>query len=398
MGFRTIPHVLLVDDNPIVLEPLERNLALENPNWHISTASSYESACEILRAEHPVNGPVDVILTDLVMGSDLEAGMKVIQAAKLHDPLMMVLLFTAKEKTVNRNFALELGAFDCIEKTDLDDERHKEMSLKAKVALQFRELALAVVEDRKQMAVLERYFDSMILGVVRNDPSLLEARPRRVTVVFWDIRGFSQLCEDLKEKPHLLEGFLLDYYNASAEVIFQHGGVLDKFIGDGVMALFGALADRTNDSGLEGLRKDATNAAEAALALRKRFNELMKAWTEKWRLALIPKKLEGGLGCGIHTGEALVGSLGTRNRDQFTAIGAHVNLAARVQGLSKGGQILVTQTTRTILPEQYDLAEVDTVENIKGIQGKYVIFELKGNLLEKRSVESRVIPSPSFRA
>src|SRR5262249_38600264 len=162
-----------------------------------------------------------------------QGGMKLIAAAKQHDPLIMVILFTAKEKVLDRSHALELGAFDCIEKNRAEDAAIEEIAIKAKVALRFRALALGEIDNQKQLATLARYFDPHILDAVRSNSALVKPQIRFVTLVFWDIRGFSQLCEDLKSSPELVYGFLVAYYKLASDAIFNNAGILDKFIGDG---------------------------------------------------------------------------------------------------------------------------------------------------------------------
>src|SRR5262249_49085307 len=152
-----------------------------------------------------------------------------------------------------------------------------------------------------------------------------------ITICFWDIRGFSRLCEILKANPTLISGFLREYCEVGARTIFEHGGLLDKFIGDGIMALFGVL-DGKNDDG----KGDAIQAVRAAMTLRMRFKALLEKWVKEWAL-YTPHKIEIGLGCGIHSGEALVGNVGTEFRDQFTALGPQVNFASRIEARSEPG-------------------------------------------------------------
>jgi class 3 adenylate cyclase len=162
---------------------------------------------------------------------------------------------------------------------------------------------------------------------------------------------------------------LKDYFEEAARTVFSHGGVLDKFIGDGVMALFGVL-NHKDDNGVA----DAMNAVRAGLELRTRFEVVVGEWMEKWKL-YTPQKIEISLGCGIHTGEALVGNVGTDFRDQFTALGPHVNFASRIEGRSKHGEVLLSQSTETRVKAHFVLSPAGTIDDIKNIPGEFKIFE-----------------------
>ncbi|MCU0287773.1 MAG: adenylate/guanylate cyclase domain-containing protein [Acidobacteria bacterium] len=191
-----------------------------------------------------------------------------------------------------------------------------------------------------------------------------------LTIVFWDIRGFSWLCEILKAKPELIAGFLQDYFETAARVIFEHGGVLDKFIGDGIMAIFGVLNHKDDDG-----KTDAISAVKAALALKPEFDKLVQKWMAQWQL-YVPDKIEIGLGCGIHTGEMLAGNMGTEFRDQFTAVGAPVNFAARIESRSKSGQVLISSSTEARINGLFRTSQVEEVSDIKNIPGKFIIFDV----------------------
>jgi adenylate cyclase len=148
-----------------------------------------------------------------------------------------------------------------------------------------------------------------------------------ITVLFADIRGFTALSE--KAKPEKVVGLLNRYFSAMTEIIFEHGGTLDKYIGDGLMALYGA---PTASPG------DAINAVKAAVAMQKRLITLN-----------IELENEGygqiAVGIGLHTGEATVGYIGSDKRSEYTAIGDTVNLASRLESNARGGEILISEAT-----------------------------------------------------
>ncbi|HEX8173926.1 MAG TPA: adenylate/guanylate cyclase domain-containing protein [Pyrinomonadaceae bacterium] len=160
---------------------------------------------------------------------------------------------------------------------------------------------------------------------------------QKITVLFADIRGFTRLSEHAP--PERVVQLLNKYFSAMTDIIFAHGGTLDKYIGDGLMALFGAPTVTP---------EDATNAVNAAVAMQRRILNI----NEELRQEGLP---EIGVGIGLHTGEATVGYIGSERRSEYTAIGDTVNTAARLESNSKGGQILVSEGTAQAAHSRYKL-------------------------------------------
>ena len=150
-----------------------------------------------------------------------------------------------------------------------------------------------------------------------------------VTVLFADIRGFTTLSESEGENPEKIVGLLNRYFTAMSEIIFANGGTLDKYIGDELMAIFGAPTASP---------QDADNAIQTAIDMQQRMQSLNKEL-----------KAEGfstiEIGIGLNTGVATVGYIGSEQRSEYTAIGDTVNLASRLQSNAKGGQILISEAT-----------------------------------------------------
>ena len=164
-----------------------------------------------------------------------------------------------------------------------------------------------------------------------------------VTVLFADIRGFTRLSE--REKPEKILQLLNRYFSEMTELIFMHGGTLDKYIGDGLMALFGAPTASA---------EDATNSVRTAIAMQQRLQQL--------NTDLIIDGFEPlGIGIGLHTGEAIVGYVGSERRSEYTAIGDTVNLAARLEANALAGQILMSGVTAAALRESFSLVPRDSI-------------------------------------
>jgi adenylate cyclase len=150
---------------------------------------------------------------------------------------------------------------------------------------------------------------------------------QNVTVLFADIRGFTRISE--KAAPERVVQLLNHYFTAMTDIIFSHGGTLDKYLGDGLMALFGA-PTATPD--------DACNAAAAAIAMQRQMRVINTRLREEGLSEI-------NIGIGLHTGEATVGYIGSERRSEYTAIGDTVNLAARLEQNALPGQILLSDAT-----------------------------------------------------
>ena len=358
----TVAKILIVKKEKENLDSLTLALSDENPDWVILTAKNEKQCKKELLDALKISEPVDVVLTDLVMEKE-DSGMSVLSIARELDPLVMSILFTAKEKSLDRYAAFDFGAFDVVEKNIRGKSAVKEINIKTRAAVQYRQWS-------QRINFLQKYFDPKVFNAIETDPSILDLASKTITIVFWDIRGFSRLCESLKAHPTLISGFLQEYCEIGARTIFKHNGILDKFIGDGVMALFGVLNQENSDK-----ECGVIEAVNAAKDFCDEFEKLVKKWDEQWQL-YVPDKIEIGIGCGIHTGDALVGNVGTNFRDQFTALGPHVNFAARIEGRSGASQILLSQSSEVRARKKFKLSEVDVIDDIKNIPGKFKIFAI----------------------
>ena len=179
-----------------------------------------------------------------------------------------------------------------------------------------------------------------------------------ITVLFADIRGFTSISEN--ENPEKVVGLLNQYFTAMTEIIFEHGGTLDKYIGDGLMALFGA-PTATPD--------DARNALNAAVAMQKRLIPLKGELAEQGfdRIAI---------GIGLHTGVATIGYIGSERRSEYTAIGDTVNLASRLESNTVGGQILISEATARAAGAIFPLVKREPL-TVKNRKAPVDLFEVK---------------------
>jgi adenylate cyclase len=176
-----------------------------------------------------------------------------------------------------------------------------------------------------------------------------------VSVLFSDIRGFTATAEELS--PETLVQMLSEHLSAMTEVVLAHEGTVDKFIGDGVMALYNA-PERQPDH--------AWRSIQTALAMQQAHRVLRQRWP-----ALPP------IGVGIDTGEVIVGNLGSAQRLEYTAVGHHVNLASRLCGAAEGDQILISAETYAVVRDRIQ-AEPVAALHLKGLADSVEAYQVLG--------------------
>ena len=189
----------------------------------------------------------------------------------------------------------------------------------------------AMLEEATTKQMMERYLPPQLVGRLFSGGASLEpgGEARTVTLLFADIRGFTTIAERLPAEA------VVELLNAAlsrlSDAVFAHSGTLDKFTGDGLMAIFGAPVAQPDD---------AARAVAAGLAMLEAIRDL-----DAQQPAGAPRL---AIGVGIHTGEAIVGNIGSARRLDYTAIGDAVNLASRVEGLTKelGAPLLLSRATR----------------------------------------------------
>ncbi len=182
---------------------------------------------------------------------------------------------------------------------------------------------------------------------------------KKVTVLFADIRGFTTMSE--KMDPEVLIRQLNEYFELMIQVIFRHGGTLDKFIGDAIMAVWGSPLPR---------ERDALQAVSAAWEMQQALKRLNEKRVASGRPPL-------NIGIGINTGEAVVGNLGSLDRMEFTVIGDTVNTACRIEGKTLAGQILLNEPTYQEVKECVEARPVAPVM-VKGKELPLQLYEVMG--------------------
>ena len=210
-------------------------------------------------------------------------------------------------------------------------------------------------------SVFGKYVSPLVINnLIKNPDSLvLGGEKRNITIFFSDIRGFTSISEKLT--PEELVHLLNEYLTEMTSIIINSQGLVDKYMGDAIMAFWGAPLDQPDHAEL---------ACESSLQMIKKLNELKKKW-EKENIPAFD------IGIGLNSGDAVVGNMGSSSRFDYTAMGDNVNIASRMEGLNKvyGTNIIMTDKTYKTVKEKYVSRKLDYVK-VKGKRKPILIHEL----------------------
>jgi adenylate cyclase len=348
---KTPAKILVVDDTPRNVKLLADILTVKG--YNVVTAASGREALAQVEAEQP-----DLVLLDVVMPemSGYEVCRKIRENPSTE--VLPVVMVTALDPTEERVKGLDAGADDFLTKPINQGEllarvksllRIKELhdttqAQAAELSEWNKNLELRVneqVQQLERLGRLKRFFspqlaESIVAGGAE-DP--LKTHRREITVVFLDLRGFTAFAET--SEPEEVMEVLRSYHAEMGRLILAHEGTLERFTGDGMMIFFNDPAP---------VPDPAERAIRMALAMRGRVEGLMITWRERG--------YDLGFGVGIAQGYATLGAIGFEGRLDYGAIGTVTNLAARLCGEAKAGQILVS---KRLLASVGNFAEVEPV-------------------------------------
>ena len=232
-----------------------------------------------------------------------------------------------------------------------------------------------VREKHRIRSAFNLYLEPSVARLVSEDPSRLRLHGEKkdLTVLFSDLRDFTTASEALD--PESLVEFMNEYFGTMTEEIFKHDGLVDKYIGDAIMALWGAPVT---------IPDHAVKACQAALDMSGRLEALQDMWRQIGSAAHDgadhPPPPHLRIGVGINTGPMVVGNIGSQRRFNYTVMGDAVNLASRLEACNKvyGTRILIGENTRAAIGDEYLVREIDAVR-VKGKRLPVRVFELLVN-------------------
>ncbi|WP_061024780.1 PAS domain S-box protein [Bradyrhizobium sp. CCH5-F6] len=348
-------RVLVVDDEAVNVQALVNFLTLAK--YDVITAADGREALDLLAGERPC----DIVLLDVMMPklSGFEVCERIRERYSAAE--LPVILLTAKNRVSDLVMGFGVGANDYLTKPFASDE------LLARVSVH---LELARIRDSYSRFVPRQFLEQLgkqrIVDVVLGDQV-----QREMTVMFSDIRDFTRMSEGMT--PAETFSFVNQYLGTMEPAISGHGGVIDKFVGDAVMALFPRRAD---------------DAVQGALDMIRR----LEAWNAQRDRSEPPIKI----GIGLHTGSLMLGTVGARNRMDTTVISDAVNLASRVESLTKIYRVPLIVTEETYLALQNPISvSVRRIDRVL-VQGKsqpVVLYEvLDADDLPEREAKQRALP------
>lgn len=229
----------------------------------------------------------------------------------------------------------------------------------AAIGIEQARLNEKIKEELKRRSQLERYHSpgviSRILNAAATD-SVADAQEMDVTILFSDIVGFTSMSE--KMEPHRVALLLNDYFAEMTDIIFKYDGTLDKFIGDAIMAIFGAPL---------AMEDHAARAVRTAIEMRDKLKELNE---EKFGEGKINVRI------GINSGRVVAGDIGSPKRIEYTVLGNNVNVASRLEsGVAKPGQIVIGEETYNQIKDHFDVQPLGEF-SLKGLQKSIQVFEV----------------------
>jgi class 3 adenylate cyclase len=351
-------RLLVVDDNELNLEMLSRRLRVRG--YDVSVARSGTDALVAIR-----NGRFDAVLLDVVMPG--LSGLDVLRSIreKLSPADLPVIMATAQDESDKVVEALRFGANDYVTKP-LDFPvvlARVETHLRLKEAKEKAERLAEELERRNRFIqkTFGRYLSDDVVSRLLEGPGglTLGGEKKTVTILMADLRGFSMLSEAFP--PEQVMTVLNAYLGAMTRVINRYRGTVDEFIGDAVLALFGAPFTAPDD---------ATRAVACALEMQAAMDDVNAA-------ALAEGLPPIEMGIALDTGEVLVGNIGSEERAKYGVVGRHVNLVGRIESFTVGGQILISESTRQAAGEAV-VTGVATTLNAKGFREPITVHELVG--------------------
>jgi len=326
--------VLLVDDQKMIAEAIRQMLAGE-AGIRLHHCADAAHALAMAVEVQPT-----VILQDLVM-PDVD-GLTLVRYFRAHpatSDVPIIALSTREEPAVKAE-AFHVGANDYVVKLPDRIElaaRIRYLSKGYIALLDSQEAWAAVLASQEQLEIRNRFIRQTFGRYLSDDivESLLETpggldlggETRRVTILMADLRGFTPMCETLD--PRQVVAILNNYLGAMTDVVVGHGGTIDEFIGDAILAVFGAPIRHDDDA-----RRAVACAIDMQLAM-----DQVNAQNAEQGLPRIE------MGIGLDTGEVVVGNIGSHRRAKYGVVGRHVNLSSRIESHTIGGQILAAEAT-----------------------------------------------------
>ncbi len=372
-------RILFVDDEPD-LELLIRQKFRKQIRRKEVVLAFAGNGSEALAVLDQSEEEFDLIITDINM--PVMTGLELLGALSERELSCPVVVLSAYGDMANIRTAMNRGAFDFLTKpidfSDLTITRDKALahveSVRERGRLQREKEQL----EKRASFVREtfgRYLSDSVVQTLLDEPKGLSlgGEKRQISILMSDLRGFTSLCERLA--PETVVSMLNSYFSVMIDIVLAHGGTIDELLGDAVLVLFGAPLQQDDH---------ADQAVRCAVAMQRAMEAVNRE-----NVARDLPRLE--MGIAVNTGEAVVGNIGSRRRTKYGVVGSHVNLTARIEALTVGHQVLISDATlgACALP-------LDTTNELtfvaKGFEDPVKVHELRGVVGDASLTVPRVEP------
>ena len=360
--------VLVVDDLPDNVTMLCAYLNAKGYN----TVSANDGVKALKLA---INDKPDLVMLDINMPQ--MTGLEVCKELKNRDDtkLIPIILVTANSSTEDIVSGFEVGADDYL----IKPYNYMEMLARVRSMLRIKDTQEELIQVNRELDELNQNLEKKVTEQVcelervnrlrrflspelakritaENADEILSEHRREITVVFLDLRNFTSFSESAS--PQEVIYTIRELHELVGPIIFRYRGTLERFTGDGMMVFLGDP---------EPMDNHASQAVRMALEIRNKVDSLKTRWAKKgYKLAL---------GIGIATGEASLGTIGFEGRVDYAAIGVVTNLSARICNEAKGGQILLSEKTYTVVKDSFEMIPHETI-NLKGFRKPQSIYEV----------------------
>ena len=302
-----------------------------------------------------INGKVALLTSNAMTDSRLD-GAKSVMIQQIRSAICVPLW--REDKIIG---VIQLDSVRIDNQFNQDDlELLKAIGSQAAMVIEQSALNERIREEERMRNRLQRFHSPQVIEMILKGgeetiDDIMESKELTATILFADIVGFTRLSETMP--PREINIILNRYFSRMTDIVFSHGGTLDKYIGDGLMAVFGAPMEKEDD---------AERAVRTALEIRRQLTAMMKTTSADKRF---------DIRVGLNTGRVVAGNIGSPKRMEYTVIGDPVNVASRLESIAKPNQIIIGEETFGLVKNKFKIQEIGT-RKVKGKSSGIMVYEV----------------------
>ena len=302
-----------------------------------------------------INGKVALLTSNAMTDSRLD-GAKSVMIQQIRSAICVPLW--REDKIIG---VIQLDSVRIDNQFNQDDlELLKAIGSQAAMVIEQSALNERIREEERMRNRLQRFHSPQVIEMILKGgeetiDDIMESKELIATILFADIVGFTRLSETMP--PREINIILNRYFSRMTDIVFSHGGTLDKYIGDGLMAVFGAPMEKEDD---------AERAVRTALEIRRQLTAMMKTTSADRRF---------DIRVGLNTGRVVAGNIGSPKRMEYTVIGDPVNVASRLESIAKPNQIIIGEETFGLVKNKFKIQEIGT-RKVKGKSSGVMVYEV----------------------